>query len=32
MRKRCNEKIENVNFEKLRKCLKDMESSKENYL
>lgn len=23
MRKRCNEKIENVNFEKLRKCLKD---------
>lgn len=23
MRKRCNEKIENVDFEKLRKCLKD---------
>lgn len=23
MKKRCNEKIENVDFEKLRKCLKD---------
>lgn len=23
MRKRCNEKVENVDFEKLRKCLKD---------